>query len=134
VRVYILRGLPGSGKSDVAKRLAGDAFDSFVASADNFFVHGGVYRFDAKKLGDAHAFCQRNFVEALKRRLKTVVVDNTNTRKSEYEFYVHAAEEHGYQVSVVSVKTDATDAELAKRNKHGCPEETIRRMRERWED
>ena len=93
--VVIMRGLPGSGKTSVVKRLVAawqavsaenaGAGDPIVASADMFFEAGGtlsrhavkkaaseggaeaVYRlaFDPTLLGDAHAHCRREFEKAL---------------------------------------------------------------------
>ena len=58
-RLYLVRGLPGSGKSTVARALADGAIIGGEAiETDEFFVDAdGVYRFDGAKLGDAHRDC-----------------------------------------------------------------------------
>ncbi len=50
--LYIVRGLPGSGKSTFAKFVG----DSFV-EADMFFMKNGKYEFDMSKIRDAHSWC-----------------------------------------------------------------------------
>ena len=42
--LFLLRGLPGSGKSTLAKSL-----DGIHVEADQFFMVGGEYKFDASK-------------------------------------------------------------------------------------
>ena len=45
--LYILRGIPGSGKTTHAKRLAGT--NGVIISADDYFMRDGEYCFDASK-------------------------------------------------------------------------------------
>lgn len=122
----ILRGLPGSGKSAVAKQI-----DAYSVSADRFFVDGdGKYWFNKSELHEAHEWCFNEF-KVLISCQAPIVVDNTNTTRKEYGRYSEYAKQHGYTVSIITVETDLTDEELAKRNVHGVPVETIKRMRER---
>ena len=58
--LYIVRGLPGSGKSTFAKTLVGHDF--LVCEADKYFMVNGEYKFDVTKLKEAHESC-RNMVE-----------------------------------------------------------------------
>lgn len=96
--VIVLRGVSGSGKTTFAKLLASQ-WGYFVASADDYFTDiDGNYNFDASKLGDAHAFCRKNFQIALNNPLcRGIVVANTNTKESEFSFYENAAKEAGAQ-------------------------------------
>ena len=56
--LYIVRGLPGSGKSTFAKQLV--SHDFLVCEADKYFIdkETGEYNFDFTKIKDAHKFCQ----------------------------------------------------------------------------
>ena len=52
--LYIVRGIPGSGKSTFAKTLGGQHYES-----DMFFINeNGEYNFDVTKIKDAHQWCQ----------------------------------------------------------------------------
>ena len=51
--LYILRGLPGAGKSTLAKNVGAVYFE-----ADMFFMEGNEYKFDNTKLRKAHDWCQ----------------------------------------------------------------------------
>lgn len=122
----ILRGLPGSGKSSFAHQIG-----AWIVSEDEFFTKNGEYKFDKTMLVHAHGFCFVKFCDYIDQNRPDICVDNTNTTKKEYQRYVDYAKDHGYNVTILTVETDLTDEELAKRNVHGVPIETIKRMRER---
>lgn len=131
-KVYIMRGLPGAGKSTWTKNNAPGAV---ICSADHFFERDGTYRFDPTNLGKAHAECFAKFQKALERGAEAIVVDNTNTTKWEFEKYQNLADLHGYDVELVNIFDGGfSDEDLANRNTHGVPLESIRRMRSRWQE
>ncbi len=126
--LLLFRGLPGSGKSTVA---ATTGFP--VVSADDYFVGSdGVYRFDPTKLPLAHEACQDEawcFLDS-----GNVAVANTFAQGWEIQPYVALARRTGATLVVVDLFDGGrSDEELAVRNTHGVPVETIRAMRARWE-
>jgi len=125
-----MRGLPGSGKSTKAKSYGG-----VICSADDFFILNGVYKFNRKLISAAHIHCSYNFTQAINRGEPLIIVDNTNTRKWEYEKYVKSAKSAGYEVVIDSLKDGGVSCEeLFKRNVHGVPLETIKKMLARWQE
>lgn len=132
--VYILRGLPGSGKSTEASKIAKDP-ESVICSADNYFIKNGKYTFNAKELPNAHYFCAKLFMQALKDGVNCVVVDNTNIKKRDYRDYLAYAEQYGYTVKVVVVGGfSAADVEIYhNRNTHKVPKDVISRMASQFE-
>ena len=72
--VYIMRGVPGSGKSTIARKLAHGAtadevmnltpFHGTVVSADDFFLRNGEYRYNPKEIGIAHSYCAASYALA----------------------------------------------------------------------
>ena len=81
--LFIIRGVPGSGKSSLASCLCD--FDS-ICEADKFFYDElGNYNFEAKRLSEAHDWC-RSQVEARmqnRERYPRIVVSNTFSREWE---------------------------------------------------
>jgi len=119
--LYIIRGLPGSGKTTLAKKLG-----CLYCEADGFFQTEEGYKFDASKLPQAHAWCFAAVDEVCRGGKEDVAVSNTFTQRWEYEPYLEMAKEFGYQVQVIEVHGDFGSV-------HGVPEGTIARMGARWE-
>lgn len=129
-QMIILRGLPGCGKSTVARALKVPAV---VCSADDFFMVGGEYHFDPSKIADAHAASQDKCHAALVKG-QSVIIDNTCTCRWEMEPYLQMAREHGVEVNVVDLfDGECSDEQLHERNTHGVPLQAIQAMRERYE-
>ena len=120
--LYIARGLPGSGKSSLVKKLT-----EAVYSADDFFTNKkGEYNFNAKLLGKAHEWCWGKVRDAMYLGVQAVAVANTFTQAWEAERYHQIAEEYGYSVFVIECQNDFG-------NVHDVPQESIDAMKERWE-
>ena len=120
--LYIVRGLPGSGKSSLAKKVT-----ELVYSADDFFTNKkGEYNFNAKLLGKAHEWCWGKVRDAMFLGVNAVAVANTFTQAWEAEKYYQIAEEYGYSVFVIECQNDFG-------NVHDVPQESIDAMKERWE-
>jgi predicted kinase len=124
MKLTIMQGLPGSGKSTHAAKLKG----AVVFSADDYFVElgGGVYKFDPSKLGEAHGRCFRKCVEAMQNKVGHIVIDNTNTTPEEVAPYMALANAYGYEARILRVE-GAPDV-CAKRNTHGVPVQAILAM------
>ena len=50
--LVLMRGLPGSGKSTKANKIAGEK--GIVYSTDDFFMVDGKYVYDVKMIGEYH--------------------------------------------------------------------------------
>lgn len=142
--VVIMRGLPGSGKSTMARWLASgaDTGSANIYSTDDFFLveeegeEEMVYRFDPTKLGDYHGLNFRSFCEGLG-KYNLLIVDNTNTRRWEWEKYENAAKKAGYSVQFLTVgepKSSEHVQQCFERCIHNVPLEKIQQMSDRWED
>jgi predicted kinase len=124
-QLMLIRGLPGSGKSTVAK-----IFDKALHfEADMYFLDSdGNYQFDASKIKNAHNWCRDSVMDAMKEGHPIVVVSNTFTQEWEMNVYYLLAEELGYRVISMIVENRHDG-----KNIHGCPDDKIEQMRNRFE-
>lgn len=131
--LFIVRGLPGAGKSTLAKQLAGEKGVSY--STDDFFMNAGKYQFDPNLLPSAHNWNFSRSVKAIDEGISPIVIDNTNVQAWEAKRYVKYAIDHGYKVEVREPDTPwKFDAkELAKRNKHGVTQAVIEKRLKKWD-
>jgi predicted kinase len=124
--VIILRGVSGSGKSTFASMLARHNNGAVVVTADDYFTDSwGLYKFDASKLGAAHAQCYKRFETALfDPDVNTVIVANTNTSPRDFKNYVDAAEAYGATVTYLVLENRHGNNDV-----HDVPSEVKERQR-----
>lgn len=120
-KLYLIRGLPGSGKSTIAAALGVEVYE-----ADQYFMVDGVYRWDANRIGAAHQWCLSKTKETLCEG-RSVAVANTFTTVKELRPYFEIAKQLGIVPTVIK-------AENTFQNVHGVPQETLERMRARWQN
>jgi predicted kinase len=125
--LYIVRGIPGSGKSTFAKTLVKK--DYCHKEADMYFVDGdGSYNFEPSKIKDAHKWCQEEMDFLMKLEHSPVVVSNTFTQEWEMRPYFELAKTYGYKVFSIVVENRHEGT-----NEHEVPDEVLNKMRERFE-
>ncbi len=121
--LFLLRGLPGAGKSTLAKSLGGIHFE-----ADMYFVRDGEYKFDVTKLKEAHEWCRSSVGGLMINEEPRLVVSNTFSQEWEMEAYYKLAETHGYRVYSLIVENRHGGI-----NEHGVPNDKVEIMKERFE-
>lgn len=121
--LYLIRGLPGSGKSSLAAVVADAVFEN-----DDFFDQGnGVYKFDINHLDSAKTSCYANTRDAMESGTRRIAVANTFVDDTALEPYYKLARIFGYKVFCL-----VAENRLGTQNIHRVPEHTIEKMRKRF--
>ncbi|KAM6150123.1 NEDD4-binding protein 2 [Erethizon dorsatum] len=133
--LVLLRGLPGSGKSFLARTLQEDNPSGVILSTDDYFYINGQYQFDVKYLGEAHEWNHNRAKEAFEKKISPIIIDNTNLQAWEMKPYVALSQKHKYKVLFREPDTwwKFKPKELARRNVHGISKEKITRMLEHYQ-
>lgn len=122
--LYIVRGLPGSGKTTLAKQLTANVFE-----ADHYFYDNeGNYNFIPSEIKEAHKECQQFVGFAMESNIQKIAVSNTFTQEWEMEPYLELAKKHSYKVFTIVVENRHGGV-----NQHGVPEDKIEQMKNRFE-
>ena len=130
--VLILAGLPGSGKSKLAKELEALNTNTRIVSSDAYFMHNGEYKFDPSKLGEAHDQCWKDYTGTCDRAGNwthsggLLIVDNTNTSPFELAPYVRYAA--GLRIPALTLFVSRTFELCVRDQIHGVSLETMQRM------
>jgi predicted kinase len=120
--VILLRGCPGSGKSSLADILPG-----YTCTADDYHMVDGVYVWKGENQGKAHLACQEKCRKLMHMGSTPIKVANTLTTVKEMKPYYDMAQEFGYRVYSIICENRHNGV-----NVHGVPEETLIKMRERF--
>jgi predicted kinase len=123
MNLYLLRGLPGAGKSTIGQNLKTVNFE-----ADQYFMKDGQYKFDPTKLRDAHEWCQNKVERCMVEGIRDISVSNTFTQEWEMQAYIDMASAYGYTVFSIVVEN-----RHGGKNIHNVPTEVLEKMKNRFE-
>ena len=126
--LFILRGLPGSGKSTIAELLSENGKYP-VFSVDDYFTDKATneYRFEFEKNHLAYKQCEQNTLAHMILGVPKIFVANTFTLEWEMEPYFKMASANNYQVHVLTVENRHGSSNI-----HGIDEEQLKRMAEKY--
>jgi hypothetical protein len=134
--LYIIRGLPGSGKSTLGESgLAVKSYSNpnhggvkyYSYAADDWFTdQEGNYNFVPQELPQAHEDCRARVLGAMLDGAEYITVCNTFTQAWEAEPYVKLCKMHVYTPVVIECQNQFG-------NIHDCPQEKIDEMTDRWD-
>lgn len=118
--LFLIRGLPGSGKSTYAKKIG-----CFHVEADMFHCKDEEYAFDGSRSRLGHNWCQKSALFAMEQGMD-VAVSNTFTQKWEIQPYLDFAAKTGHKVKIIRMTNEYGTI-------HSVPAETLQKMRDRFE-
>lgn len=122
VDLVLVMGLPGSGKTVIAKQLASEK-GLIHLEADQFFIDSktGEYKFDQSSIENAHKWCLAETKRLLDEGRRVVVANTFGTTKSRKRYF-----KLGYKVAVHTATGQYESV-------HQVPEAVVERMREGWQ-
>lgn len=135
--VVIFRGLPGSGKSFVAKNIKSQE-SSYGSEAprilalDDYFECDGEYEYEVE-LEDSY---RASLVKSFKKQVDDgyfdfVMVDCINNLTKHYEEMWSYAKQKGFEVYIAEIDCDIGMA--ASRNVHGWTEDSLKKLSKQWD-
>ena len=123
--LYIIRGLPGSGKSTIATDLIDLGSVDVHFEADMYHMIDGEYKWKPENVKPSHDWCFNQTVKNLHLG-RSVVVSNTFTTWKEVAPYVNLAHELNVELKIITCLGNYG-------NVHSVPEETMKKMAARFE-
>ncbi|KAK1168153.1 NEDD4-binding protein 2-like 1 isoform X1 [Acipenser oxyrinchus oxyrinchus] len=136
-KLFILRGLPGSGKSHLAREIKNQFGSAEILSTDDYFRNeDGDYIFQGYLLKQAHEWNRNRARSAMEEGLSPVIIDNTNIHAWEMKPYVNMALEYDYEVIFREPETSWkwNVNKLHRKTRNGVPYKTIERMLDDFEE
>lgn len=135
MKLILMRGVTGSGKSTRARQLLEENPGARILSTDDLFIEHGEYRFDPNKLGQNHKANQERCRLSMLEKTELIIIDNTNVQAWEMKPYHLLALEHGYETTILEVPPPPLEELLRRhsaRTDKRVPREVLEKMLERW--
>lgn len=120
--LYIIRGVPGSGKSALAHQLTKN-----VVETDDFMMVDGEYKYDKDKVYACHKKCFNKVLDYMVHNVSPIAVANTFIKKKDYKPYVDLAKEFGYNVEIKVCKGEF-------KNIHNVPQDRVEQMKSKFQE
>jgi predicted kinase len=127
MNLYLIRGLPGSGKSTFSEKLASNLLGRRYEADMFHYNEDGVYDWKPERVAKAHSWCQDKVRRDMEDMFMDIVVSNTFTTEKELKPYLELAAEHGYKVTSLVVENRHGNSSI-----HGVPEDTMAKMKNRF--
>jgi predicted kinase len=137
--LYIVRGLPGSGKSTHVNNMIENEYsgNGLRFSTNDYFIENGFYHFRPKLVRKANRWNLDRAHQALKNGQSPIFIDNPHVQRWEAKKYVTNGLFYGYKIKIIEPETTWWKkrdlVELAFRNKHGVSYATIQKMLLKWD-
>lgn len=123
--MYLIRGLPGSGKSWLAEAIAAFTDNVEICEADDYHYNKyNVYEWKPENVHTSHLWCQAKCRLAMQ-EMMNVVVSNTSVKQKEVNVYLDMARDFGYNVMVINCQSTFNSV-------HDVPQEVIESMRRKF--
>ena len=145
--LYIIMGIPGSGKSYTAEQLVPK---DNIFTTDDFFMKNGQYMFAPGQIKEAHQWNQDRTENAMRQGITPLCVPNTNITSYDRRAYINMARRYGYDWEITfptsswfaevhprlrdNTFTNADVKLFYEKNTHNVPLDIIHKMMSRWDE
>lgn len=128
--LILVAGAPGAGKTTLARAIGNLSLDVFTIATDDYFYDVfGNYLFNVANIGEAHQWCQKEVLSAMRVNVPLIVVHNTFSTRAEIEPYIRLAEQNDYMVISLMVENLHGGESV-----HGVPPEKVQLFKEQLKE
>lgn len=134
--VTIVRGLPGSGKTQLVYQNEKDKDRVYsICDAQDFFYSKGKYRFDPILQQQSDQYVLSKLIHSMRDRIPSIYVVGSYSKTWQYYNYLDLAESFGYKTRIIEIGTPNSEyvEYFAKRSKHQVPLAKMKRLQDEWE-
>lgn len=125
MKLWMIIGIPGSGKSTKAKEIA-EIYNIKIFEADMFFIDkNGKYCWKGDLLPKAHGWCYDKIEDELKAG-HSVIVANTFLKRKDRKRYIDLAKQFNAEIEVITCTGNF-------QNIHGVTPEKIQIMKDKFQ-
>lgn len=127
-QVFIVRGLPGTYKSTIARMLV-EHEDHVLEAAKIMNMITKEHDFHPDLVKKSHEICQQAFEMLVQQGVERIAVANTSTRYEEFQYYIDSAAKHGYTAVLMVMEQQPHHVQHSPRIGQG----QLTKMRKRFE-
>lgn len=134
MKLIVIRGIPGSGKSNKAQQLSTEHHGR-VVSVDAYFERSGSYKFKDTEISRAYGYVEGQIDMLMQQSVPCIIADGIHQSGKHLIGYQLLADKHGYELEVQYPDGPSIfDVETCfKHSLHKVPRRTIAKIAERFE-
>ncbi len=134
--VFIIRGLPGSGKKLLALSMEYKKYRPFSICYynDYFYKYDGTYIYNRNDMERALSYSYNKFINSISDNINTIYVLGVFENPYKYQNYIDLAEANGYKVNVIEIYCPNEDYlyHFNKRSVHNIPMKVSLKLYDNW--
>lgn len=133
-KLVVLRGIPGSGKSQKAREIATE-YKGTIVSVDNYFERNGEYKFLDTEISRAYGYVEGQVDILMQQQTQLIIADGIHQSEKHLRGYQALADKYGYELEIQYPDGEHIfDVEHCFRHSiHRVPRRTLQKIKDRFE-